>query len=139
MVLGLRALLPRDIPIEEFPPTGASICDTVRQWYRARVAICPHGAGCTNMLFMRPTSTVVEVVHSEQHGRVYEGMARMMGHHFVSCIYNLTMARKRSQLKFARDHSYSSFVVDVPWLLTMLHQSGAFDALVKRQRLKAGV
>ena len=48
--------------------------------------------------------------------------------------YNLTEARRRSQLKFAHLAPYSSFVLDVPKLLDLLHQSGALDLFTSRSR-----
>ena len=94
------------------------------------MAICPHGAGCTNMLFMPRHSTVVEVLHYEQRGRVYGALARNLGHRYVELKYNRTEARGRSQLEFARRAPYTSFVLDVPKLLDLLQSSGAFDAFI---------
>ena len=68
LLLGLKQRLP-DANIEEYPP-GATLTAAARQWRRAQLAICPHGAGCTNMLFMPRHSTVVEILHHHQKGRV---------------------------------------------------------------------
>ena len=126
LLLGLRRRLPRAL-IEEYPHT-ATLTDAAAQWKRAVLAICPHGAGCTNMIFMRPNSTVVEARHHRQNSRVHELMARALGHRYVEFTYDLTQARQRSQLVFARHSPYSSFVLDVPKLLRLLHKSGALDA-----------
>ena len=128
LLLALRQRLP-DANIEEYPPT-ATLTAAARQWSRARMAICPHGAGCTNMLFMPRHSTVVEVLHYEQRGRVYVTLARNLGHRYVELKYNRTEARGRSQLEFARRAPYTSFVLDVPKLLDLLQSSGAFDAFI---------
>ena len=98
-------------------------------WSQAHVAICPHGAGCTNMVFMPPNSSIFEIIADGQKGRVYQGLAASLGHRYVKCLYNITVARARSQLGFARNSPYSSFVLDVPWLLDRIRKSGTLKKL----------
>ena len=130
LVLGLRQLLPPAVKLKEFPPEGMPLVLAASVWSQARVAICPHGAGCTNMVFMPPNSTIFEIIADEQRGRVYQGLAVSLGHRYVKCQYNRTVARARSQLRFARNSPYTSFVLDVPWLLEHIRKSGTLKTLL---------
>lgn len=129
LVLGLRQLLPPTVTLKEFPPEGMPLVLAASVWSQARVAICPHGAGCTNMVFMPPNSTIFEIIADGQLGRVYQGLAVSLGHRYVKCLYNITVARARSQLRFARNSPYTSYVLDVPWLLERIHKSGTLKTL----------
>lgn len=137
LVLGLRQLLPPTVALKEFPPEGMPLVLAASAWTQAHVAICPHGAGCTNMMFMPPNSTIFEILAKEQKGRVYQGLAAYLGHRYVNCVYNRTAARARSQLEFARNAPYTSFVLDVPWLLDQIRESGTLEALDKLARERA--
>ena len=82
------------------------------------------------MVFMPPNSTIFEIVADEQRGRVYQGLAVSLGHRYVECLYNRTVARARSQLGFARNSPYTSFVLDVPWFLERIRKSGTLKTLL---------
>ena len=129
MLLGLRQLLPPGIAIEEYPPSGLSLAQSIHMWASASVAICTHGAATTNMIFMPRNSTIVEILAAEQRGRVYKAMAHNLGHRYFNFTCNRTEARARSQLPFARRQPYISYMLDVPWLLSGLRDAGALDAL----------
>ena len=129
LVVGLRQLLPPTVTLKEFPPEGMPIVTAASVWSQAHVAICPHGAGCTNMVFMPPNSTIFEIIADGQTGRVYQGLAVSLGHRYVECLYNRTVARAHSQLGFARNSPYTSFVLDVPWLLERIRKSGTLKTL----------
>ena len=89
MMLVLRQIvLPPTATISEFPPS-ADLKTAAQMWRDADVAIVPHGAGTTNILFMRPNSTVVEILRKGQTGRVYGGLAKALGHTYHACIYQL--------------------------------------------------
>ena len=134
LVVGLRQLLPPTVTLKEFPPEGMPIVTAASVWSQAHVAICPHGAGCTNMVFMPPNSSIFEIIADGQKGRVYQGLAASLGHRYVKCLYNITVARARSQLGFARNSPYSSFVLDVPWLLDRIRKSGTLKKLAPPAR-----
>ena len=87
-----------------------------------------------SLLFMAPGSTVVEILHHDQKGRVYGGLASALGHRFIQFEYDLSAARGRSQLDFARSARYSSFVLDVPTLLGQLDKAGVFDVYGRPQK-----
>jgi len=129
LILGLRELLPPTVMLKEFPSEGLPLALAASAWGQAHVAICPHGAGSTNMIFMPPNSIIFEILAEEQKGRVYKGLAASLGHRYFNCVYNRTAARARSQLGFARNAPYTSFVLDVPWLLDLIRQSGTLEAL----------
>ena len=129
LVLGLRQLLPSTVTLKEFPPEGMPIVAAASVWSQAHVAICPHGAGCTNMIFMPTNSTIFEIIADGQTGRVYQGLAVSLGHRYVECLYNRAVARARSQLGFARNSPYTSFVLGVPWLLDRIRESGILKKL----------
>ena len=94
--------------------------EAVAAWGGARVAIAPHGAGGTNMIFMQAGGTYVEILAEGQRGRVYGQLATRMGLKYVPCIYNRADPRFRPQMA---DHFGSdNFVVDIPWLLGCLHK-----------------
>lgn len=89
MMLVLRQIvLPPTATISEFPPS-ADLKTAAAMWSDADVAIVPHGAGTTNILFMRPNSTVVEIIRRGQTGRVYGGLAKALGHTYHACTYQL--------------------------------------------------
>ena len=105
--------------LAEWPPK-ATLQEAVAAWGGARVAIAPHGAGGTNMIFMQAGGTYVEILAEGQRGRVYGQLATRMGLKYVPCIYNRADPRFRPQMA---DHFGSdNFVVDIPWLLGCLHK-----------------
>ena len=53
LVLGLRQLLPPAVTLKEFPPEGMPLVLAASVWSQARVAICPHGAGCSAQVCWR--------------------------------------------------------------------------------------
>jgi len=128
LLLGLRHLLPPSVAIEEYAP-DATLVQAARQWRRASLAICPHGAGTTNLIHMRPNGTVVELLAYGQKGRVYESLSHKMGHRYIVCLYNRTIAAQKSQLRFARVAGHTSFVVDVPAVLRCIQQANGFSAV----------
>lgn len=128
LLLGLHHLLPPSVAIEEYAP-DATLVQAARQWRRASLAICPHGAGTTNLIHMRPNGTVVELLAYGQKGRVYESLSHKMGHRYIVCLYNRTIAVQKSQLRFARVAGYTSFVVDVPAVLRCIQQANGFSAV----------
>tara|TARA_Y100001958_G_C21196429_1_gene523698 strand:- start:383 stop:1582 length:1200 start_codon:yes stop_codon:yes gene_type:complete len=80
-------LLDATTKLLEWPPEGKTLTQAVETWRTASVAIAPHGAGLTNMIFMPRGSTVVEIVAHGQKGRVYGALAQMMGHRYTDCYY----------------------------------------------------
>merc|ERR1712070_590934 len=99
-------LLKNGCSLTEWPPTGTTLAQARREWSSVNIAIAPHGAGLTNMLFMPQGSTIIEIIAEGQTGRVYGTLAQTLGHTYVGCYYNrtepavLTMARR-----WARDQS----------------------------------
>ena len=105
----------KDLALTEWPPE-ASLPQAVAVWGRTRLAIAPHGAGGTNILFMPSGSTFVEIIAGDQKGRVYGSLATSMGHRYVPCIYNRSDTRFQPQLPRALKNT-DNFIVNVPWLL----------------------
>ena len=81
-------LLDATTKLLEWPPEGKTLAQAVETWRTATVAIAPHGAGLTNMIFMPRGSIVVEISAHGQVGRVYVTLARMMGHRYKDCYYS---------------------------------------------------
>ena len=102
------------MPLVEWP-AAATLQQAASAWSTARLVIAPHGAGGTNIIFMPPGSTFVEIVASDQHGRVYGSLARQMGLRYVPCVYNRSEPRFKPQLWEGVPND--NFVVDVAWLL----------------------
>ena len=107
-------------PLVEWPE-ASTLQQAVAIWSRVRLAIAPHGAGGTNMIFMPPGSTFVEIIASEQRGRVYGSLAAMMRLRYVACVYNRSEAHFKPQLAERMGMS-DNFVVDVRWLLNCLQK-----------------
>ena len=82
-----NVLLDRSVALAEWPPTGTTLKQAVKVWSEIDTVIAPHGAGLTNVLFLPPGSTVIEIVAKGQKGRVYGTMARLFGHKFTTCEY----------------------------------------------------
>ena len=80
-------LLDATTKLLEWPPEGKTLAQAVETWRTASVAIAPHGAGLTNMIFMPRGSIVVEILAHGQMGRVYGSLAQMMGHRYTDCYY----------------------------------------------------
>ena len=133
MLAGLRHAMDNvgaaRVAIQEFPPTATPLAVTASVWAQAHLVIAPHGAGLTNMIFLPPSATVVEVIAFGQTGAVYGRIARELGLKYVECRYNLSEARGRSQLQFVRQRRYTSFVVDVTWLLSCMARQHNITAL----------
>ena len=102
------------MPLLEWPP-AATLQQAAASWGDARLVIAPHGAGGTNVMFMSPGSTYVEILAKQQKGRVYGSLARLMGVNYVACTYDREDPRFQYQLydRMTNDN----FVVDVRWLL----------------------
>ena len=79
-------MVPQSVKLTEWPPDG-TLTEAMRTWATHDVAICQHGAGCTNMLFMPSGSTVIEIAAVGQQGMVYGSMARTMNHRYILCRY----------------------------------------------------
>ena len=111
---GLRGL---STPLVEWPD-AATLQQAAAMWSRARLAIAPHGAGGTNLIFMPPGSTFVEIIASDQKGRVYGSLAAMTGLRYVACVYERSDARFRPQL--ADRIGSDNFVANIGWVLGCL-------------------
>ena len=101
-------------------PAGGTLAQAVREWSTARLAIVPHGAGTTNIMFMPPNSTVVEILAVEQRGRVYKTLADFLGHRYIVCMYNRTDAAYMSQIPSVTG---DSFVLNMPSFLRCLQKN----------------
>jgi hypothetical protein len=80
-------LLDMSVTLAEWPPTGTTLKQAVKVWSEIDTVIAPHGAGLTNMLFLPPGSTVIEIVAKGQRGLVYGTMSRLLGHKYTTCEY----------------------------------------------------
>ena len=92
-----------------------------------------HGGGLTNMVFLPPGSTVVELIGLDQKGAVYGEMATELGHRYLGCTYNRTTAQLASQLpsvRAMRSTMRLPFVVDVPALLGCMARGHAWDGVL---------
>ena len=109
-------------PLVEYPP-DATVAQAAAIWGRAKVAIAPHGAGTTNIVFMPPNSTVIEIFASNQKGRVYGTLARLMGHRYVGCEFDRANPAFQPQLTWAHGWGYdSNFVLPVAWFLRCIRK-----------------
>ena len=72
----------------EWPPEGKTLTQALETWSAASVAIAPHGAGLTNMIFMPHGSSVIEIIAHGQTGQVYGVLARIVGHRYRHCYYS---------------------------------------------------
>ena len=137
-------LLDEPVKLSEWPP-DATLSRALHVWSQADAAVCPHGAGTTNMLFMPRGSTIIEIIAEGQHGRVYGSMATMLGHKYVPCVYrrnehgalNTSLPESiRAQFKNA------SFSLDLAWFMGncfpsyMRRGSGVHDARISAARSK---
>ena len=100
---------------------GGTLAQAVRTWSTARLVIAPHGAGSTNLLFMPPGSTIVEIIRSDQKGRVYKKLAQISGHYYMKCTYNLKDAAFRPQL-VGTQRTGDNFILNLPWFLRCLQR-----------------
>ena len=116
----MRTILqPDGTPLGEYPPDG-SVALAAATWGSSRMMIAPHGAGTTNMLFMPPQSVVVELLAVGQKGRIYGALAKMSGHHYVSCEYDRSESAFQPQLAWV--HEDDNFVLPMPWFLRCIQR-----------------
>lgn len=94
LLAALRLRFPR-CAVSEYAH-NASLASSIGQWRAARLVIAPHGAGMTNMLFMRPRGHAVELVPPLQKGRIYGQIARVAALHWTSCTLGPGKATARS-------------------------------------------
>ena len=120
LMFSLRfVLIDKGAELVEWPETGR-ISEAMLVWSQADIAVCPHGAGTTNMLFMPRGSTIIEIIREGQKGRVYGPMASMLGHKFVSCVYRKgdgelnTSLPESIRAQFVR---FTSFSLDLAWFV----------------------
>ena len=101
-------------------PAGGTLAEAVKEWSTTRLAIVPHGAGTTNIMFMPPNSTVVEIIAVQQKGRVYQTLAKFLGHRYIVCPYNRTDPTYMSQIPSVTG---DSFVLNMPSFLQCLQKN----------------
>lgn len=105
----------------EWPP-DADVAMAAAGFGAARMLIAPHGAGTTNVIFMPPGSTVVEILGEGQRGRVYGSLSKAMGHNYVPCIFNRSQPAFRSSVGWYTQ-SLDNFVLDIPWLMRCIKRA----------------
>ena len=71
-------------------------------------------------MFMPPDSTVVEIIAVQQKGRVYQTLAKFLGHRYIVCPYNRTDPTYMSQIPSATG---DSFVLNMPSFLQCLQKN----------------
>lgn len=113
-------LLPATMKLIEWPSDGFTMHQTVSFWNSVQVMIAPHGAGTTNMMFMPKGSQVFEIIRQGQTGKVYGSMANMLGHKFISCVYNSDHLINTSlPLSSRSTSSYTAFNIKLSMLIKM--------------------
>ena len=113
-ILSPSKMVTPQMPLVEWP-AAATLQEAAITWGEAHLVIAPHGAGGTNIIFMPGGSTYVEILASDQRGRVYGTLAHALGVRYVSCVYDRNDPRFRPVL--ADRMVNDNFVVDVRWLL----------------------
>lgn len=114
-------LLAATTKLLEWPPEERTLAQAVETWRTASVAIAPHGAGLTNMIFMPRGSIVVEIIAYGQTGRVYGALAQMMGHRYTDCYYSRNQ-HSTLNLSFPlpireRFEHYTAFSLDLTYFM----------------------
>jgi len=81
-----------------FDPTHLVVDDQVLRFVQTRVLIGQHGAGLTNMVFMRPGGTVVEIQPPlpERAVSTFQDLARACGHEYI----RVPQANVHSEINF---------------------------------------
>jgi len=81
-----RAFAPVRVRIQ--PPEAMAIRRQAELWNGAALAIAPHGAGLTNLMFLPRRGIALELRAQGQKGRVYGDLGRAVARRHEECVYN---------------------------------------------------
>ena len=115
------------LELEEYTYKAASLQEQVEQHLKSELAIAPHGAGLTNLIFMRPYSVLVELMPPHFYDGGYVALTKhcRVHHILIGCFkpiprsdFDIDEMYWEERFFAVRDH-YKSLDLDTNLLLIL--------------------
>ena len=126
--VGLSRLVDSEVlNLEEYTYSAAPLIEQVNRYLKTELAIAPHGAGLTNLVFMRPYSVLVEFMPPQFYDGGYVAMTKhsRVHHIMVGCYkpvprsdFDLDEMYWQNRFPDVRHH-YKSLDLDTDMLLIL--------------------